>query len=216
MVMGPGTGPVRPARGSTRGSGPDAVDSRRTPDRGPSATTSRSRPPMRTLRLLVAGLTILAVAACATTTPGWTYAPASPSTAPSADAERIGRGAVGPAASCAGLARGRPHRRRAAVRRAESGRPATVSTWPPRTSPSTRPSSAPRADEAFQIGFDNKDAGCPAQRRDQGRGRREGLQGRHLPGRRIAAYDVPALRGRAATSSSARSTPTWSARSRVQ
>jgi plastocyanin len=41
---------------------------------------------MRSIRLLVAGLAIIAVAGCATTTPGWTYAPASASAAPSVEA----------------------------------------------------------------------------------------------------------------------------------
>lgn len=41
---------------------------------------------MRSIRLLAAGLTIFAVTACATTTPGWTYAPAPSATAlPSVD-----------------------------------------------------------------------------------------------------------------------------------
>lgn len=42
---------------------------------------------MRSTRLLAAGLTVLAVAACASSTPGWTYAPApSPTPVPSVDA----------------------------------------------------------------------------------------------------------------------------------
>jgi plastocyanin len=42
---------------------------------------------MRSTRLLAAGLTILAVTACASSTPGWTYAPApSPTAVPSVDA----------------------------------------------------------------------------------------------------------------------------------
>lgn len=35
---------------------------------------------MRSTRLLVAGLTILGVAGCATSAPGWTYTPASAGT----------------------------------------------------------------------------------------------------------------------------------------
>ncbi len=51
---------------------------------------------MRSMRLLAAGLAILAVAACASSTPGWTYAPApSPTAVPSADAS----GSVAPSAS---------------------------------------------------------------------------------------------------------------------
>jgi plastocyanin len=41
---------------------------------------------MRPNRLLAAGFAIVAVAACTTSTPGWTYAPASPSAIPSAAA----------------------------------------------------------------------------------------------------------------------------------
>ena len=41
---------------------------------------------MRSIRLLVAGLTIAAVAACTTSAPGWTYAPASATPIPSAEA----------------------------------------------------------------------------------------------------------------------------------
>ena len=51
---------------------------------------------MRSTRLLAACLTVLAVAACASTTPGWTYAPApSPTAVPSVDAS----GSVAPSGS---------------------------------------------------------------------------------------------------------------------
>lgn len=56
---------------------------------------------MRSIRLLAAGLTILAVTACATTTPGWTYAPAPSATAlPSVDPS-ASAGASDPAAPSA-------------------------------------------------------------------------------------------------------------------
>ncbi len=54
---------------------------------------------MRSTRLLAAGFTILAVAACASSTPGWTYAPApSPTPVPSVDAS-ASAGPSGPASA---------------------------------------------------------------------------------------------------------------------
>ena len=52
---------------------------------------------MRSTRLLVAGLTLVAVAACTTSTPGWTYAPASATPIASAEAS----GSAAPSGSVA-------------------------------------------------------------------------------------------------------------------
>lgn len=56
---------------------------------------------MRSTRLLAAGLTILAVAGCATTTPGWTYAPASASASASAASSVDTSASVEPSESAA-------------------------------------------------------------------------------------------------------------------
>jgi len=61
---------------------------------------------MRSIRLLVAGLTIAAVAACTTSTAGWTYAPASASPIPSAEASGSAApsGSVAPSAAASATA----------------------------------------------------------------------------------------------------------------
>ena len=111
-----GTGRLEPCTARPRRCGPDAVDSCRTSRSRSPANISRSCPTMRTIRLLAAGLTILAVSACATATPGWTYAPASASAAPSADASASAgpSGSVAPSAAPSASAPAAPVAPRAA------------------------------------------------------------------------------------------------------
>lgn len=98
---------------------------------------------MRSTRLLTAGLTILAVAGCATTTPGWTYAPASASAVPSVEATA----SVEPSGSSAPSA-------------------AASATVTPSGSASTEPSGAPAATvlelAALNIAFDPTTLSAPA------------------------------------------------------
>lgn len=98
---------------------------------------------MRSTRLLTAGLTILAVAGCATTTPGWTYAPASASAVPSVEASA----SVEPSGSAAPSA-------------------AASATVTPSGSASTEPSGVPAATvldlAALNIAFDPTTLSAPA------------------------------------------------------
>jgi plastocyanin len=127
---------------------------------------------MRTIRLLVAGLTIFAVAACATSTPGWTYAPPSASAVPSADASASAApsGSVAPSASAAASPTAVPSPT-ASV--APSGSAAPASSAPSASAAagiveisaqniefSTNQITV-AANQAFQINFANNDAGVP-------------------------------------------------------
>ena len=117
---------------------------------------------MRSICLLVAGLTLTTLAACTTTTPGWTYAPASATPIPAAEAS----GSAAPSGSVA---------------------PSVVPSVAPSVAPSGGASAAPSgsaaagataelsaqniafdktalsvpAGAAFQLVFHNDDAGIP-------------------------------------------------------
>ena len=176
---------------------PDAVDWRRTSIRGSPRTTSRSHPPMRSKRLLAASLTVLAVAACTSSTPGWTYAPA-PSATPCRRPTRARR----PRRPRLGRARPRPRRsprpRPAQPRRPEReprtqcvrhghGRPC-----PPRTSPSIRPSSAPpRTRPSRSRSLTTRRS--PTTSRSRTRPAPASSQGEVFTGVATRTYDVPAL-----------------------
>lgn len=148
---------------------------------------------MRTPRLLVAGLLILAVAACATTTPGWTYAPASPSLAPSADA---GASAAAPSGSAAASAPASP---------AASASAPPASGAPSPAGPATALGLAAQniafdktelsvaANVAFQIRFDNKDAGIPHNVEIKDAAGASVFKGEIFPGVAIRPYDVQPL-----------------------
>jgi plastocyanin len=154
---------------------------------------------MRSIRLLAAGLTIVAVAACATSTPGWTYAPAPSATPiPSADpsASAAASGSAAPSASAAPGA---------------SGSPGTGSAAP---SGSAQPSGAPAGavidvsaqniaftptelavppDAAFQINFANNDAGIPHNVEIKDGGGASLFRGEVFNGVATRTYDVPPL-----------------------
>lgn len=124
---------------------------------------------MRSTRLLVAGLTIAAVAACTTSTPGWTYAPASPTPVASAEAS----GSAAPSGS------GAPSASPSAAASAGASPASSASAGPSQSAPPG--ASAPAAAVAlsaqniafdktalsvpagapFQIAFHNNDAGIP-------------------------------------------------------
>ena len=173
------------------------------------AHNSRSHPPMRSKRLLAAGLIVLAVAACTSSTPGWTYAPAPSATpVPSAD----------PSASVAPSARRsrrrrrprHPPRLRPAPTASGAGTVVDVSALNIAFDPTEL--SAP-ADQAFQIAFANNDARSPTTSRS--RTQAEPASSRARSSRASPRAPTTYRRSRpGATSSSARSTRTWSARSR--
>jgi plastocyanin len=157
-VMAPLGAWKRPGRGRFLRNIPTAV----------SRAISRSRPPMRSIRLLAAGLTILAVAACATSTPGWTYAPAPSATPiPSAGASA----SAGPSGSAAPSASAAPSSPASAAPSASAA--ASQSAPPSASAPTavvelaaqniafTPTELSVAADVAFQINFANNDAGVP-------------------------------------------------------
>ena len=112
---------------------------------------------MRPIRLVTALATILVVAACTTSTPGWTVAPV-PSTTPDRRAERLGRGqrrAVGRPIRCAQRFRGDQRRAERRDRRRPSSSSAAAQVAFDQTA-LTAPASAP-----FQIEFTNNDASVP-------------------------------------------------------
>jgi plastocyanin len=124
---------------------------------------------MRSTRLLVAALTIVAVAACTTSTPGWTYAPASASPIPSAEAS----GSAEPSGSVA------PSVAPSAAASATASPASSASAGPGEsTTPSASTAAAAvelsaqnitfdktalsvPAGAAFQLVFHNNDAGIP-------------------------------------------------------
>jgi plastocyanin len=124
----------------------------------------------------------VAAAGCVTATPGWTYAPA-PSVTPPPSATPSGSGAVpgssaGPAASAS----------------AGAGEAAGVSISALNIAFEQTAVSAP-AGRAFQITFDNKDAGTPhnvAIHKDNASGA-EVFKGEIITGPATKTYDVPAL-----------------------
>jgi plastocyanin len=130
---------------------------------------------MRTIRLLAAGLTILAVAACATSTPGWTYAPPSASAVPSADASASAAPSVSaaPSASAASSPTAAPSPTADPSPTASAAPSGSVAPAPSASAPaglveisaqniafSTNQLSV-AANLAFMINFANNDAGIP-------------------------------------------------------
>jgi plastocyanin len=122
---------------------------------------------MRSTRLLVAGLAIVALAACATSTPGWTYAPASASPIPSVEAS----GSAEPSGSAApsGSPSAAPSARASTAASPSAG---SSQSAPPSASASTavvelaaqniafdKTELSVAPDLAFQIVFHNNDAG---------------------------------------------------------
>src|SRR5688572_1308305 len=143
---------------------------------------------MRSKRLLAAALAVLAVAACTSSTPGWTYAPApSPTPLPSAD----------PSASAAPSASAVPS---APPSVAASGSPGpSASAAGPGVEVSAQniafdPTelTAP-AEGAFQIVFANNDAGVPHNVEIKDAAGTSVFKGDIFPGVETRTYDVPPL-----------------------
>lgn len=167
---------------------------------------------MRSLRLLAAGLIILAVSACASTAPGWTYAPAPSATPiPSADpsASAAPSGSAGPSASAAPSASA-PPTASAAPSAPASGVPSAPASGAPSSPPSA---SAPTAvvdvaalniafsptelsvapDVAFKINFANNDAGIPHNVEIKDAGGATVFNGDIFNGVETRTYDAPPL-----------------------
>lgn len=154
---------------------------------------------MRSMRLLAAGITILAVAACASSTPGWTYAPApSPTAVPSADAG----GSVAPSASATAApsasAAPSPSAAPSAAASAPSGSAAPsgaatvvqVSALNSAFDPTEL--SAP-ANQAFQIEFANNDPSIPHNVAIKDAAGTQVFNGQVFNGVETRTYDVPPL-----------------------
>jgi plastocyanin len=151
---------------------------------------------MRSIRLLVAGLTLLTVVGCASTTPGWTYAPASPSGAPSP-------GASGSAAPASGEPSGAPSA--SVAPSASASAAASPSVAPSASSAATvvqlaalnvafdQSALTVPADSAFQIKFDNNDAGTPHNVEIKDASGASIFRGEIFSGVDTRTYDVQAL-----------------------
>jgi plastocyanin len=151
---------------------------------------------MRSTRLLAAGLSILAVAACASSTPGWTYAPApSPTAVPSA----VASGSVGPSASASAVPSA------SAAPSASASAAPSGSAGPSGSSTATvvqvaalniafdpTELSAP-ADQAFQIEFANNDPSIPHNVAIKDAAGAEVFNGEIFNGVETRTYDVPPL-----------------------
>lgn len=158
---------------------------------------------MRSTRLLASVLTILAVAACTSSTPGWTYAPApSPTPVPSVDANA----AVVPSASASAAPSA------TAVPSASAAPSATASSDAASGSPGPGASGATTvaevtaqniafdqtalsvpADQAFQIAFDNQDSGVPHNVEIKDSAGASLFKGEIFSGVDTRNYDVPPL-----------------------
>jgi len=128
---------------------------------------------MRTIRpvafgLAVSGLLALALVACTSTEPGWTYAPApSVTPAPSGSAE-------------------------ASASAAPSGAPGGITLVAHNIAFDTSTIAAP-ADAEFQIVLDNQDASVPHDVAIKDASGTEVFKGETFPGVAIKTYDVPPL-----------------------
>jgi len=154
---------------------------------------------MPSTRLLAAGLTVLAVAACASSTPGWTYAPApSPTAVPSADASA----SVAPSGSAPSPSAGPSAT--AAPTTAASSAP-SGSAVPPASAAATvvdlaalnltfdpTELSVP-ADQAFQIKFANNDPSIPHNVAIKDAAGASVFMGDIFPGVETRTYDVKPL-----------------------
>jgi plastocyanin len=145
---------------------------------------------MRSIRLLVAGLTLMALAACTTTTPGWTYAPASATPIPSAEAggSAAPSGSVAPsvapsvASSAAASAPASP----------ASSAAASVELSAQSIAFDKTALSVP-AGAAFQLVFHNNDAGIPHNVEIKDGTGAKVFDGAIFSGVDSRTYDVPSL-----------------------
>lgn len=150
---------------------------------------------MRSTRLLAAGFTILAVAGCASSTPGWTYAPApSPTPVPSVDAS-ASAGPSGPASAAPSGSAAAPSASGApSGSAAPAGSAASTVVQVAALNIAFDPTelSVP-ADTAFQIEFANNDASIPHNVEIKDAVGASVFKGEIFNGVETKTYDVPAL-----------------------
>ncbi len=160
---------------------------------------------MRSIHPLAVGLFVLAVAACATETPGWTYAPASPSSVPSVDpsASAAPSGSVAPSASIAPSTSPSPAPSATGSAPASGG--PSQSTQPGASAGTTVAQLSAQniafdktelgvpADQPFQIEFANNDAGVPHNVEIKDTAGASLFQGEVFSGIATQTYDAPPL-----------------------
>jgi plastocyanin len=152
---------------------------------------------MRSIRLFAAALAVLAVAACATSTPGWTYAPASASPVASAGASGS-PGPSGSATASASAAASPSVVPPASAEPSQSGPPAAsapaavVELAALNIAFDPTELSVP-AQQPFQIHFANNDAGVPHNVEIKDGGGATIFKGEIFSGVDSRTYDVQAL-----------------------
>jgi plastocyanin len=149
---------------------------------------------MRPNRLLAAGFAIVAVAACTTSTPGWTYAPASPSAIPSAAAPSPS-GSVAPSPSGVPSASASAPASGAASQSAPPGsaEPSTVVELSAQNITFDKTELSVPPDLAFQIVFTNNDASVDHNVEIRDTTGATIFQGEVFPGVESRTYDAPPL-----------------------
>lgn len=144
---------------------------------------------MRSLRLLALGLLAVAVAGCASTTPGWTYAPAPSITpAPSASADA----SAAPSASADASAEPSASAD-ASAEPSESAAAGTVIQLAAAVIAFDRSALSAPGDAPFQIAFANNDAGIPHNVEIKDAAGTSVYKGEIFNGVETRTYDVPAL-----------------------
>ncbi|MFL5779234.1 MAG: cupredoxin domain-containing protein [Chloroflexota bacterium] len=155
--------------------------------------------PMRhALQVALALVTLALAAACSSTQPGWTYAPASPSGAPAASGGASSApGSGAPSGAPASGATGSP-----AASGAASGAPASgpaasgggaVIALSAQGTQFEQPTIQAPADRPFKIEFSNKDAGQPHNVQIKDNSGALKFDGEIITGVANKTYDVPAL-----------------------
>ena len=145
---------------------------------------------MRSIRLLVAGLTLVALAACTTTTPGWTYAPASATPIASAEASgsAVPSGSVAPSVAPSEA----PSAAASAPASPASSAAASVELSAQSIAFDKTALSVP-AGAAFQLVFQNNDAGIPHNVEIKDGTGAKVFDGAIFSGVDSRTYDVPSL-----------------------
>ena len=149
---------------------------------------------MRSTRLLVAGLTLVAVTACTTTTPGWTYAPASATPIPSAEASGSAApsGSVAPSVVPSVAPSVAPSTAASAPASPASSAAASVELSAQNIAFDKTALSVP-AGAAFQLVFHNNDAGIPHNVEIKDGTGAKVFDGAIFSGVDSRTYDVPSL-----------------------
>lgn len=136
---------------------------------------------MRSVRLSVLGLLVLGLAACTSTAPGWTYAPAPPPTPlPSQSADASGE----PSAAPSGEPSAEP---------TDGGAGGTVVDISAQGIAFDTATLSVPADQPFQIRFANNDAGIPHNVEIKDASGGVHFMGEVFNGVATQTYDVPAL-----------------------